>query len=187
MAYLQRLELPVGFSCVEKQLFSSDDPFVFEEIKTLRKLAWENNYSSEGIDDPEQLWFDTYDNGGYFTMIFFENKLVACSRMTLHTDVLDLPGGSMYHDHDAEFPVPIASYNRLVVDAEFRGKGLSQYILSLQNKKAKSLGAQSIALDCAVENTVYHEKIGFQKVGKPNFGKTFPAMQWQAMVMRVKN
>ena len=177
-------KLPENFILTETHLILPAQKELFEKIKALRKLVWQNSTSSKSTKEDENLWHDAFDPNGYFTLIHLKNELVASARMTLHSELQNFPGGPFYQPHVAELPPPIASFNRMVVHPEYRGLGLSNAIYRRLLTTAKESGANSIGLDCATKHVAYHEKHGFKKLGKPDPSRMFPDLEYQVMGLR---
>jgi hypothetical protein len=100
------------------------DPSVLAEIGELRVRAW-----SSFVPDLSArlgLWNDDHDKSSRHWGVFYGQKLGAAARLSAHQELSDVPDAEVYA---GALPIdllpPIFSLNRLVIEPEFRGGGLS--------------------------------------------------------------
>jgi predicted GNAT family N-acyltransferase len=177
--------LPSGFELLEFPTHDQMSDQLLEKIAQLRYAVWQDQgMSMENIEDKNK-WNDDFDEQGYFLVIKSEGQMAGSARMSLHETIRTLSDSKLYLGHEGAFAPPIASLNRLIIHPDFRMKGLSRFILQKQIQVAQDLGAKSIALDCPVERVGYHQKMGFQTVGKPVQGQVFSEVMFQVMCLEL--
>jgi predicted GNAT family N-acyltransferase len=111
-------------------------------IGSLRYQVW----SAETDEFPNvihgQIWLDPLDDVADHFIVLAEGQLVAAARITYHDSLDTIPDLDCYESIIHRFRFPIASFNRLVVSAEFRGCGISRLLVKARLhesiKKAKS-------------------------------------------------
>lgn len=108
------------------RLISDPDSDLLDEVYRLRVVAWE---SQARIRNGVVRWGDEYDRFAKHWVIATRKSAVAAIRLTLHNSVCDLPAAAAFTGVLPEdLPFPIASYNRLVVHPDHRGKGLARFL-----------------------------------------------------------
>ena len=105
---------------------SPADEAIVASISRLRVRAWKAR--RRGFPDVDE-WIDDFDQVGRHWVYFFRDQPVAAARMTTHAILRDVPNAEIYA---AALPLAksgrIASFNRLVVDPAFAGRGLSRQL-----------------------------------------------------------
>ncbi|NEO85935.1 MAG: GNAT family N-acetyltransferase [Spirulina sp. SIO3F2] len=157
-------------------LKTTTDPFVVQEISPrqtqllqnigeLRIRAW-----SSVVPDAAQLtcWLDNYDATARHWAVFDGEKLIAAARMSIHAHLHEVPEPEVYVGcFPRPLPAPIASFNRLVVDIDYRRRGIAKTLDTLRLEAARHAHCASIVL--ATPSGLYRvrslESLGFQCVG----------------------
>lgn len=97
---------------------------VMEQVYRLRVLAW----STQGrLRDGIERWTDAFDSLATHWVILHQDQAVAAIRLSLHSSIGELPSSHVYLGVLPEtLSPPIASYNRLVVHPDHRGRNLAK-------------------------------------------------------------
>ncbi len=119
----------------------------------LRVLAWQSQ--AEVTVQEGRGWRNAHDDDAHHWVVCADDhaavdQVVAAIRMTLHPDIDALPDADVYRDVlPSNFPVPVASYNRMVVDPAHRRRGLSTVLDAVCIEHARLVGAAIIVVSTA--------------------------------------
>lgn len=124
-----------------------------QEIVSSQELRFRVWSEQEGVDlkdNKSGRIADDLDATAYHWGVFDDGKLVASARLTIHSNLLDVPNGDLFDG----LPLikPIASMNRLVVSKPLRGNGLAKKLDDLRISHAKTVGARTIVITAAKNN-----------------------------------
>ena len=115
------------------------DANLLEQVYILRVSAWRTQAT---IDSGIVEWRDRFDQDGRHWAFICCNAPVAAVRLTIHDNVLDIPDAEVFDGIlPADTPLPIASYNRMVVHPSHRGMGLSSRLDEVSISAARDMGA----------------------------------------------
>jgi GNAT superfamily N-acetyltransferase len=159
--------LPLGY-ILEKIVGNS----LIDEICTLRVDAWR---TQAAIEPAAEAWRDAYDDWAHHWVIKFGSAIAAAIRLTLHENVTELPNAEVYVPVlPKDIPLPVASYNRLVVSPKHRGKGLSGVLDNICIKSAKEMGAKILLGATGSVEANRHRITTMQQLGFINLGEGAP-------------
>jgi GNAT superfamily N-acetyltransferase len=141
---------------------------LMEQIGRLRVRAWAPFIP--GILDKFECWLDEFELSARHWAVFDDSEIIAAARMSIHDCLHDVPDAESFVSvFKEEPPSPIASFNRLVVDAGFRGRGLSTLLDKIRIQAAVAAGCR-----CCIGSTPSgaHRlkqlvEVGFETVGCP--------------------
>lgn len=139
---------------------------LIHRIGDLRYQVWrEEKADLDGVGSRGR-WVEHYDIDAIHFVAVQEDSIVAAARITLHDSPEDLPDNEAYRALRLDLPGPIASFNRLVVRRDYRGKGLSTLLDRVRlreafRSKVSSVIANGVGL--IRKNTLV--KLGFQFLG----------------------
>lgn len=142
-----------------------------EEIYRLRVLAWRTQAE---IPHAIKCWVDPEDGKAVHFAILNAGLPIAAIRLSVHEKADEIPSADVYRGVlPTDLRGPIASYNRMVVHPDFRGKGLSKTLDLLCLESARKLGARCLvgATGSVKENQrriASMIKIGFKEFGPGN-------------------
>jgi GNAT superfamily N-acetyltransferase len=115
---------------------------LMEEVYRLRVIAWS---PQARLRRGTIRWADQYDSCGQHWVIVHGVSPVAAIRLTLHDSAADLPAASAFNGLlPADLKPPLASYNRLVVHPEYRGRGLAKVLDLVCIDAARHAGATAL-------------------------------------------
>lgn len=136
------------------------------QIQDLRRRAWSANGEVPDFIARQNILTDVHDVNGMHWAIFHEGPPIAAARMSIHDDVTDSPDPEALDGYEHLIGLPMAAVSRLVVDPNFRGRGLPEALRSERIKLAIRRGCRSI-VGVAEENSVMHamEALGFVRLG----------------------
>lgn len=115
----------------------------------------------------EQAWLEDIDNHAYLWAIYKEKELVASARLTYHNNLKLLPDYLSYEKYQDHFPVPITSFNHLVVFHNYQNIKLSTYLNQIKIQQAVALKAKNIALICPELCIKFLLKQWFKQINYP--------------------
>ena len=115
---------------------------LLDAIYVLRAEVWNEQLVIPASFSP---WNDKNDHDARHWAVLVNKTLVAAARFTVHSTLEDLPDWECINGViQALPPVPIGSINRLVVDSQFRGKGISRALDAVRLQAAAELGCGSV-------------------------------------------
>lgn len=122
-----------------------------DEIVELRERVWHDTDFTHGQQIFSNGFLDKNDFTAFHWAIFgINNKIIAAARLSMHDDLLSIPDTFLIKDStqlkELDIKLPIGSLNRLVVDLNFQGKGISKILDKIRIEKAKELGCQSVCV-----------------------------------------
>ena len=91
----------------------------------------------------EGMHFDKYDLTSVHFAAFVDDNLAGSARLSIHSDVDDLPDRFIYDEVELELALPLVCMNRLIVEPAFRRRGLSGLLDSARMNYAREHGCRS--------------------------------------------
>lgn len=138
-APLELTSLPASYVLIDEVSTAQLD-----EVCRLRVVAWKRQATiREGV----VKWGpDSYDHSGRHWAILHGRRIVAAIRLTFHDHLSEIPAARCFKGVAPEpLRAPIASYNRLVVHPDHRGRGLAR-ALDVRCINAAGLAGASVLL-----------------------------------------
>lgn len=138
-----------------------------QEIYQLRVSAWENSVHQAFVNRTlfSKGWFDDLDETGIHWIIEDEKEtIIAAARINIVTTVQEIPSYSLL-----ELPteMPMAILSRLVVDAQYRCKGMGQRLKQARMDFCKSNSIPWVLVFVVAEQRAnLIEKFGWTIVGQ---------------------
>jgi GNAT superfamily N-acetyltransferase len=111
---------------------------LLKQIYSLRIEAW-----CMSVDLPMDIieCHDSYDDEGRHWALVENNEVLAAARLTLHSDLKEVPELGTYRDFKSMMPAgPYGSFNRLIVKPSHRGKGLARRLDAVRIDAARAAG-----------------------------------------------
>ncbi|MDP4983254.1 hypothetical protein [Pseudoalteromonas tunicata] len=175
------VQLPEGYYVALINPESLIKNHVVKEVGALRHRVW----AARGMDMSNSLvansWVEKEDYHAYIWGVYFENKLIASARLSMHTSIETLPESSLYTQFFDQISYPIASFNRLVVCENHRGLQLSTFLVTERINMSLKLGASCIVFDCPGSRVSKMKAHGFSPLGQPQAGSKCSAINWVVM------
>ena len=108
------------------------------QILALRQNVWEQTDQSHMNQIFVNGFYDEHDDTASHWGIFDNNQiLVASARLSIHVSVYKLPDHHLLKDISGlNIKFPVGSFNRLCVDKQFQGQGLSDLFDKVRIAKA---------------------------------------------------
>src|SRR5207245_876274 len=114
---------------------------LLEKIGRLRVRAWAKFVPA--VAAKTDCWLDKFELAARHWVIYHDGEPVAAARMSVHQQLEGVPDAEVYKGVFAEkLPAPIASFNRLVVHPEFRGRGLPTALDLVRIQAASASGCR---------------------------------------------
>ena len=105
--------------------------------------------------------------------------LVATARLTIHPSAAELPRAYFFEGLEKFLPGPLASLTRLSVVKPHNGRGIGTFLDRVRTRKARDLGAKSVAGICRPPRARALEKYcGFGILTEESSGKAIPEIKW---------
>jgi hypothetical protein len=139
------------------------DPSILERIYELRVTCWRaRGNATDGISS----WTDAYDLDAQHWAILAGERPIAAARLTIHTQLCDVPDAYIYGDVLPALPSPIGSINRCVVHPEFKNRGLSRILDEVRITAARQLRAKCVVASVNQDRRARSlETAGFKLIG----------------------
>lgn len=136
-----------GSSAISEPL--TDPSPLLVAIAKLRARAW-------GEDSGEisyNRWTDEWDASAFHHVVYSGSNLVGAVRFTIHQQCAGMPDFEVFEHMVSELPLPVAHCARLVVDPDFRRRGVGQTLDWVIANAPFNSGANSI-----ISTTGSHER-----------------------------
>ncbi len=156
------------------------DPDRLEELFRLRARVW----VAEGADPhafPDGSWSDSEDVRRTHWVVLDEGRIVAGASIGFHTALSQVEEPEAYHVIPSPAPGIIAAPARVVVDREYRGKGLAQALLDLQDQAAREAGASLAVRQASPTMRRILERRGWCYHGPGPLDPRFPGVEFSVM------
>ncbi len=143
----------------------ADDWNMIEQIGRLRVRSWATEVPQAAA---MTTWLDEFDRVGRHWAFLWNGEPVAAARLTVHKSIDEIADAENYTGMFPSSPrLPIASFNRLVVEPTVRGRGLCEKLDRIRLEAAESMGCRcAIGATPSGERRVRHmQKLGFRIVG----------------------
>ncbi|MDQ6963273.1 MAG: GNAT family N-acetyltransferase [Mariprofundaceae bacterium] len=143
------------------------DPTQFDDIAALRADIWQcEGFTIQSLNKKGQ-WFDELDAVAIHWVIFYQQKLIAAARLSLHLHVKEIPYAYLFSNHDLPLTSPFALLSRLVVSKPMRRRGIAKNLDQLRIQEAQKHRANHSIVLAAPHRVNALKKLGFIGVGKP--------------------
>lgn len=130
----------IPFEAVE---IDPHDRRLLEQVGRLRVRAWSAVLPKGAV--PTDCWLDDFELAARHWCVFHDGEPIAAARMSVHSRLEEAPDAAVYEGVFFESPLaPIASFNRLVTDPRFRGRGLSKLLDVVRLSAAREAGCRSV-------------------------------------------
>jgi GNAT superfamily N-acetyltransferase len=136
------------------------------QIQDLRRRAWSANGEIPDFIARQDILNDEHDVNGMHWAIFHNGRPIAAARMSIHDEVTASPDPEALDGYEHLIDLPMASVTRLVVDPDFRGRGLPEALRTVRIALAVERKCKSI-IGVAEEESVMRsmEARGFIRLG----------------------
>ena len=136
---------------------------LIHRIGELRYSVWKEEKAALDGMISQNRWVEHHDIDGTHFLAVIDDSIVAAARITLHQSFDEVPDYHEYREMKLDLPGPIASFNRLVVRRDFRGKGLSSLMDRIRLREAFRQGVScTLANGVGTQRRRSLEKLGFQ-------------------------
>jgi len=105
-------------------------PDFIHEIGALRIRAWRSEPGIDSVFFSRNTWIEALDQTAHHWIIADKTRIVAAARMSMHESIETVPYASLIPTgyHGRYSGKKVASINRLVVDPDYRGRGLARML-----------------------------------------------------------
>ena len=139
---------------------------LFQVIKSLREKVWRQEGAFIDPTEKRNMISDENDLSAFHYSVIIEGKLAAAARLSLHNTPASLPDSHLLADFMHQFEFPIASFNRMVVDPNFRGLLLPHLLDLARLQTLTSLEAKAAVTMAVTKRVRSMGEIGFKLIGK---------------------
>jgi GNAT superfamily N-acetyltransferase len=146
----------------------------------LRSTVW----IGEGADRaafPGGEWRDERDASRCHWIVLDEDRVVATASLSVHASLADVEEGDVYVRAGLSSPGPIAAPARVTVAAPYRGRGLAQALLDVQDAAALEAGAALAVRQASPSMRRLLERRGWHEHGPGPSDVRFPGVQFTVM------
>jgi predicted GNAT family N-acyltransferase len=151
-----------------------------KEIELLRLMAWSPIIGRDLAC--KRFSIDSLDREAWHVGVKRDGRLVACGRLSFHKNAVLVPDKGSFARVPDGFRFPCCIMNRLVVDPECRGEGLSKTVVDVRVDLSRRLGAQEVWIEAQSYRKAQLQKHGFETVCKSG-DKTISGDWW---ILRLK-
>ena len=152
---------------MEIQFHHNIDATQMAEIGRLRTQVW----SAEADVNPQSLgpepWIDPVDQKACQWTVRDGRRLAAAARLSVHDELASVPYYTAFVDR-LPGSGPYGAMNRLVVQRDYRGRGLAHRLDCLRLQHAQRLGARQVVVVASGRRVKALEALGFENLGAPN-------------------
>jgi len=157
-----------------------------QEMGVLRRKVWdkEEDFDAEAFPNDE-VWLDDFDKDAVHFAVFDKGKIVASARVGVYYSYKEIPYMYMMKEYKSILKLPVASFNRLVVDTNYRGKKLAEMLDEVRIKESRKAGCKTIvgqAVPCRIEAL---KEIGFDFIEDIGSYKILPNVELSLMTMKL--
>jgi GNAT superfamily N-acetyltransferase len=108
-------------------------------IKELRCRCWRLFFTNVEFLD------DGHDEHAMHFLVLVKRRVIAAARLCVHTSLQNITECHLYPTLDtSKFPGPYGCFNRLVVDAQFRGRGIAAILDRIRTDTTERLGCRTV-------------------------------------------
>lgn len=162
----------------EYLITSETSPELLSEIHQLIVSAWREDDHSVADWLEQQKRAEDLNRDVFMFTASVGDKIVGVARLTLHSDIANLPEAYLFEGLEQYLPVPIASFNRLAVLGGYRNHGIATELDDYRVKKAALLGASSAVVVCREERANSLLGRGFKLLRDSQPGKSLKHIKW---------
>lgn len=155
-----------------KNIVMLDEPYTLTEVAfpdriaeigALRIRAWSSEPGIDPVFFSQRTWIDALDHTSRHWIVTLQNKVVAAARMSFHDSLNDVPYASLLpHKYCTRYERKrLVSINRLVVDPQFRGRGLAKVLDKVRLNRAMEKGVDIILAQPQLSRLSALDKLGF--------------------------
>ncbi len=157
-----------------------------EEMGILRRKVWglEKDFDAS-VFPSDEVWLDDFDKDAIHFAVFDEKKIIASARVGVYYSHKEVPYMYLMESYKSILKLPVASFNRLVVDVDYRGNKLAEILDEARIKEARKIGCKTIigqAVPCRIEAL---KEIGFDFIEDIGSYKILPNVELSLMVMKI--
>ena len=168
------------FECKEVAFFD-----YAQELGILRRKVWELEDDFDADAFPDKVWIDDFDTDAIHLAVFDKGKIIASARVSVYYKYDDIPYIKMMEKYKSLLKLPVASFNRLVVDNNYRGNGLAAILDKERIERMRKIGAKTIvgqAVPCRIEAL---KDIGFEYIAVLGSYAVLPKVELSLMIYRL--
>ena len=150
------------------------------EMFRLRAAVW----VGEGADPaafPGEEWRDDRDASRLHWIALHEDRIVATASLSVHATLADVEEEDVYLRAGLFHPGPVAAPARVTVASDFRGCGLAQALLDVQDATAVEAGALLSVRQASPAMRRLLERRGWREHGPGPWDARFPGVQFTVM------
>ncbi len=156
-----------------------------EEMGILRRKVWETDKDFDAEAFPDKVWLDDYDTDAIHLAVFDEDKIIASARLGVYFSYDEIPYMHMMESYKSLLKLPVASFNRLVVDSNYRGHKIANILDETRIEKARERGCRTIvgqAVPCRIKAL---QNIGFKYIADLGSYAVLPKVELSLMLKQL--
>ena len=157
-----------------------------QEMGILRRTVWgkEEDFDAEAFPSNE-VWLDDFDKDAIHFAVFDKGKIVASARVGVYYTYEKIPYMYMMEKYKSFLKLPVASFNRLVVDTNYRGKRLAKLLDVVRIKEARRKDCKIIVGQAVPARIKALKKMGFDFIEDIGSYKILPNVELSLMIMKL--
>jgi hypothetical protein len=135
--------------------------------KELLNVVRLNNLEQKWVGKKDGSFFEKYFNSPFFLGIFIENTFGGFILVMDEKTDYDSPNFLWFKENVKEFYY----IDRIVIDKKFRGQGFGKLLYEyLFSQVTKSITAEVAIIPKNSGSLIFHDKLGFKRIGKFSSG-----------------
>jgi len=156
------------------------------ELFRLRASVWVEEGANASAF-PAGSWSDAADADRTHWMVLDQGRIVAGASLGLHDTLADLDEPEAYLSIPAPPPGIIAAPQRVVVDRQYRGRGIAAALLDAQDRASKEAGAVIAVRQASPAMKRILDRRGWRDHGPGPMDPRFPGIQFTVMSLLISD
>ncbi|WP_239401554.1 GNAT family N-acetyltransferase [Pseudoalteromonas sp. OOF1S-7] len=177
-AFIQPQQHAFTLQCYTPGTLNDEDTL---RLGQFRSAVWHAQGHTISHCATPEYWLEDADNEAYIWLVKHQGNIIATARMNLCTHLAHLPEQQLYQPLSDRLAMPLATWGRLAVAAQWRSQGLANQLIETRLMLAKELGCRCIVLDCPVSRVAAMQAHHFNVLLPPQAGILFPDIQFVVM------
>jgi GNAT superfamily N-acetyltransferase len=143
-----------------------DDRNTLLQIQELRRFAWASMGEVPNFISGSNILTNEHDVHGLHWAVMHRGEPIAAARMCVHDSASSMPDPEALDGYTHQIQTPCAALTRLVVNPDFRRRGLSKALDQIRILQASLQGCKSlVGVTETTPRMAYLERLGFTHLG----------------------